>query len=120
MKEFESCSNQVEALKEMVKDMLMASTVDPIEKLYLINSLSRLGVSYHFEIEIQEQLCHLFNTMPGFMDNKDYDLYMVGIIFQVFRSHGYKMSCGKCYLLLITINFDNAKIIKIDFSKIDN
>ncbi|XVF70538.1 hypothetical protein PTKIN_Ptkin11bG0169500 [Pterospermum kingtungense] len=93
MKEFESCSKQVEALKEMVKDMLMASTVDPVKNMYLINFLSRLGVSYHFKTEIQEQLCHLFNTLHQFMDKKDYDLYTVGVIFQVFRSHGYKISC---------------------------
>ncbi|XVE79237.1 hypothetical protein DITRI_Ditri14bG0041800 [Diplodiscus trichospermus] len=68
-------------------------TRDPIENICLINSLSRLGVSYHFENEIDEQLDHLFITLPQFMDNKDYDLYTVAIIFQVFRSHGYKMSC---------------------------
>ncbi|XVF70540.1 hypothetical protein PTKIN_Ptkin11bG0169700 [Pterospermum kingtungense] len=92
MKEFESCSRQVEALKETVKDMLMASTVDPIENIYLINSLSRLGVSYHFETEIQGQLRQLFNSLHRFIDKKDYDLYTVGVIFQVFRSHGHKIS----------------------------
>ncbi|KAK9029432.1 hypothetical protein V6N11_026549 [Hibiscus sabdariffa] len=91
MKEFESCSSQVELMKKMVKDMLMSSRDDPIENILLINSLLRLGVSYHFEIEIEEQLSHLFDTFP--IDSKDYDLHTVAVVFQVFRSNGYKMSC---------------------------
>ncbi|XWS28559.1 hypothetical protein CRYUN_Cryun25bG0080500 [Craigia yunnanensis] len=91
--EFESCSRQVEVLKEMVKDMFVTSTDDPIENMYLITSLYRLGVSYHFESEIEEKLSHLFTTLPQFMDNTDYDLHTVGVIFQVFRSYGYKMPC---------------------------
>ncbi|KAL4296903.1 hypothetical protein GQ457_12G026080 [Hibiscus cannabinus] len=89
--EFESCSSQVESMKKMVKDMLMSSRDDPIENILLINSLFRLGVSYHFEIEIQEQLSNLFLTFS--IDSNDYDLYTVAVVFQVFRSHGYKMSC---------------------------
>ncbi|KAK8683200.1 hypothetical protein V6N13_039266 [Hibiscus sabdariffa] len=78
-------------MKKMVKDMLMSSRDDPIENILLINSLFRLGVSYHFEIEIEEQLSHLFLTFS--IDSNDYDLYTIGVVFQVFRSHGYKMSC---------------------------
>ncbi|GMJ07086.1 terpene synthase 21 [Hibiscus trionum] len=89
--EFESCSRQVELMKKTVKDMLMSSRDDPIEHVLLINSLLRLGVSYHFENEIQEQLSHLFRTFPT--NSKDYDLHTVAVVFQVFRSHGYKMSC---------------------------
>ncbi|KAK8707368.1 hypothetical protein V6N13_058429 [Hibiscus sabdariffa] len=89
--ELESCSSQVELMKKMVKDMLMSSRDDPIENILLINSLLRLGVSYHFEIEIEEQLSHLFLTFS--IDSKDYDLHTVAVVFQVFRSHGYKMSC---------------------------
>ncbi|XWS20740.1 hypothetical protein CRYUN_Cryun31cG0128700 [Craigia yunnanensis] len=92
--EFESCSRQVEVLKEMVKDMLVASTDDPIENMFLINSLCRLGVSYHFESEIEKQLSHLFITLGEVIDNyKDYNLHTIAIIFQVFRSHGYKIPC---------------------------
>ncbi|KAK8683204.1 hypothetical protein V6N13_039270 [Hibiscus sabdariffa] len=99
--EFESCSSQVELMKKMVKNMLMSSRDDPIENILLINSLLRLGVSYHFEIEIEEQLSHLFATFS--IDSKDYDLHTVAVVFQVFRSHGYKMSCG---LILIDDTYD--------------
>ena len=108
MKEFESCSRQVEVLKAMVKDMLVASTDDPIENMFLINSLCRLGVSYHFESEIEKQLSHLFITLGEVIDNnKDYDLHTIAVIFQVFRSHGHKMPSGKCNLYMYIIA--NAK-----------
>ncbi|XVF77892.1 hypothetical protein PTKIN_Ptkin14bG0084100 [Pterospermum kingtungense] len=92
--EFELYSKQVEALKETVKDMLMVSESDPLEKIYLINSLYRLGVSYHFENEIENQLSQLFITVPPLLDDKECDLHIVAITFQVFRLHGFKMPCG--------------------------
>ncbi|KAK5791932.1 probable terpene synthase 6 [Gossypium arboreum] len=90
--EFDRCSTQVEVLKEMVKDMLMASTTDPLQNTLLINSLCRLGVSYHFETEIEQQLTHCFHTLSQLVHNSDYNLHEIAIMFQVFRSHGYNMS----------------------------
>ncbi|OMO90643.1 hypothetical protein CCACVL1_07328 [Corchorus capsularis] len=76
----------------MVKDMLVVSASDPIEKLHLIFSLYRLGISYHFENEIEDYLNHLFISLPNqLIDDKDYDLQTISIVFQVFRFHGYKM-----------------------------
>ncbi|OMO69138.1 hypothetical protein CCACVL1_19650 [Corchorus capsularis] len=91
--EFESCSREVEVFKGMAKNMLMASSKDPLENIFMLNTLYRLGLSYHYEDEIEQQLSHLFITLPELMDNKDYDLHTTAIIFQVFRSNGYKMSC---------------------------
>ncbi|XWS27612.1 hypothetical protein CRYUN_Cryun26dG0131700 [Craigia yunnanensis] len=91
--EFESCSRQVEELKKEVKGILMAPS-DQVEKILLINSLCRLGVSYHFESEIREQLSCLFVSLPKLIDDsEDYDLQIVATIFQVFRLHGYRMPC---------------------------
>ncbi|GMI64179.1 terpene synthase 21 [Hibiscus trionum] len=92
--EFEGYTNKVEGLKETVKGMLMATMTDPMEKMHLINSLCRLGVSYHFENEIEEQLNHLFIGLPELLEDKDYDLHTVALVFQVFRLNGYKMPCG--------------------------
>ncbi|PPS00629.1 hypothetical protein GOBAR_AA20041 [Gossypium barbadense] len=78
--ELNRCSRQVEVLKETVKDMLMASTTDPLHNVLLINSLCRLGVSYHFETEIEQQLTHCFDELSKLIHN------------DVFRSHGYNMS----------------------------
>ncbi|KAL1076101.1 hypothetical protein V6Z11_D10G006100 [Gossypium hirsutum] len=90
--ELESCSRQVEVLKETVKDMLMASTTDPIRNIFLIYSLCRLGVSYHFETEVEQQLAHRFDTLSQLIHNNNYDLHTIADMFQVFRFHGYNMS----------------------------
>ncbi|KAK8569638.1 hypothetical protein V6N13_046687 [Hibiscus sabdariffa] len=91
--EFESCSKQVQVLKAEVKDMLVASASDPIPNMHLIHTLCRLGVSHHFENEIEKQLAHHFMTLNEIIDDdKDHDLHTIAAIFQVFRLHGYNMS----------------------------
>ncbi|KAK8569636.1 hypothetical protein V6N13_046685 [Hibiscus sabdariffa] len=91
--EFESCSKQVQVLKAKVKDMLVASESDPIANMHLIHTLCRLGVSHHFQNEIEKQLAHYFASLSEIIDDdKDHDLHTIAVIFQVFRSHGYNMS----------------------------
>ncbi|KAH7544503.1 hypothetical protein JRO89_XS15G0176900 [Xanthoceras sorbifolium] len=72
--------------------MLMAPINDPAEKVSLINSLNRLGMSYHFRAEIEEHLNHIFEAQPSLIDDNDYDLYTTALLFRVLRQHGYKMS----------------------------
>ncbi|KAJ4822721.1 hypothetical protein Tsubulata_044828 [Turnera subulata] len=88
--EFESCSRQVEVLTEETHGMLTSATRNPVENLEFINSLCRLGVSYHFEAEIDEQLSHIFQTNE--YDDYD-DLYTVALLFRILRQHGYKVPC---------------------------
>ncbi|KAL5803910.1 hypothetical protein ACOSQ3_030710 [Xanthoceras sorbifolium] len=45
-----------EELKDKVEEMLMAPINDPVEKVNLINSLSRLGVSYYFRLRLKNIL----------------------------------------------------------------
>ncbi|KAK1584506.1 hypothetical protein Q3G72_033596 [Acer saccharum] len=87
--------SQIEELKDKVKEMLVAATNDPVEEVYLINSLCRLGVSYHFQAEIEVHLKHIFESQQNLGDDNDYDLYTVSLLFRVLRQHGYKMSCSK-------------------------
>ncbi|KAL5764744.1 hypothetical protein ACOSQ2_017358 [Xanthoceras sorbifolium] len=87
----QSYGRQLEEVKDKVKEMLIAPTDDPAKKVNLINSLCRLGVSYHFEVEIDEQLNHIFKAHSELKDY-NYDLYTVALLFRVFRQHGYKMS----------------------------
>lgn len=101
MQEIESYTKKVEVLKEKVKDMLMSSKKDLIKNIEFINLLCRLGISYHFENEIEEQLNHIFNVVHDDI-NDDYDLYNVALLFRVLRQHGYKISCSK-WLLMIKI-----------------
>ncbi|KAF2287605.1 hypothetical protein GH714_001583 [Hevea brasiliensis] len=91
--EIESYTKKAEVLKEKVKDMLMSSKKDLIKNIEFINLLCRLGISYHFENEIEEQLNHIFNVVHDNI-NDDYDLYNVALLFRVLRHHGYKLSCN--------------------------
>ncbi|KAF5728190.1 hypothetical protein HS088_TW21G00334 [Tripterygium wilfordii] len=89
---FESYTKQVDELKMQVKDMFINDpTSDPVEKVKLIDSLCRLGVSYQFKIEIEDQMNRIFSLQLNF-DDHDYDLYTVALVFRVFRQHGFKMS----------------------------
>ncbi|KAH7568073.1 hypothetical protein JRO89_XS07G0228200 [Xanthoceras sorbifolium] len=85
--------NQIQELKDKVKEMLTAPTNDPREKVCLINSLYRLGISYHFEDDIDQQLSRIFETQLNYIDDHEYDLYTTALLFRVFRMNGYKMSC---------------------------
>jgi (-)-germacrene D synthase len=89
-------NQQVQELKEEVKRML-TSPVDnkPSQKLNLIDVIQRLGVSYHFENEIEENLQQLHISLHDRDDQKnDDDLYNVALQFRLFRQQGYYISCG--------------------------
>ncbi|VYS67741.1 unnamed protein product [Arabidopsis thaliana] len=81
-------------LKEAVKEAFMSSKANPIENIKFIDALCRLGVSYHFEKDIVEQLDKSFDCLdfPQMVRQEGCDLYTVGIIFQVFRQFGFKLS----------------------------
>ncbi|XP_031247789.1 probable terpene synthase 6 [Pistacia vera] len=92
--EIESNDKLAEELKQQVKEMLIASTSDPAEKVCLIDSICRLGLSYHFETEIEEQLNQIFEAQPNLAVDNDYDLYTIALLFRVFRQYGFKISCS--------------------------
>ncbi|KAK3199955.1 hypothetical protein Dsin_023370 [Dipteronia sinensis] len=74
---------QIEELKDEVKEMLVVAANDPVEKINLINSLCRLGVSYHFRAEIEMQLNHIFESQRNRGGDNDYDLYTISVLFRV-------------------------------------
>ncbi|KAJ9557892.1 hypothetical protein OSB04_012506 [Centaurea solstitialis] len=79
--------------KEDLRRLIINHTIDSNAKLSLIYSLYRLGLAYLFKEEIREQLEKLFNELK-LQDYHDIDdLYTISIHFQVFRLHGYKVSC---------------------------
>ena len=82
-------------MKDKVKEMLVAAANDPVEEVILINSLCRLGVSYHFHAEIEVQLKHIVESQCILGGDNRYDLYTSSLLFRVLRQHGYKMSCSK-------------------------
>ncbi|XP_065850293.1 terpene synthase 5-like [Euphorbia lathyris] len=73
--------------------MLLQSAETLTDNINFINLLCRLGVSYHFEDEINEQLHHIFNMLPELLKDNDYDLCTLANLFRVLRQYGYKMTC---------------------------
>ncbi|GMJ10482.1 terpene synthase 21 [Hibiscus trionum] len=91
---FDSLTKEIDPLKEKVKNMLMASTADPIENVQFIDTLIRLGVSYHFENDIENQLDSIFSSHQNdLFSGSDLDLNSTSVVFRVFRQYGFKMSC---------------------------
>ncbi|KAL0365209.1 UNVERIFIED_CONTAM: (R)-limonene synthase [Sesamum angustifolium] len=84
-------------LKVEVKKMLVQekelSTVE--ELLGLIDDLQRLGVSYHFEDEINQMLgCLYEQKYAGGKNNsevKERDLYTTALAFRLLRQHGFSV-----------------------------
>ncbi|XP_031262998.1 casbene synthase, chloroplastic-like [Pistacia vera] len=90
--EIESNDRRAEELKQKVEEMLITPLNDPVVKVSFIESICRLGVSYHFENEVEGQLNQIFEAQPNVAKHDDYDLYIVALLFRVFRQHGYKNS----------------------------
>ncbi|XP_031128850.1 (-)-alpha-terpineol synthase-like [Ipomoea triloba] len=80
-------SKRAAELKEGVRKMV-EKKMDPLEKLELVDLLQRLGISYHFEDEIQHVLEHIYTS---FGCNGDQDLYATALHFRLLRQHGYKV-----------------------------
>ncbi|XP_059444040.1 (-)-germacrene D synthase-like isoform X2 [Corylus avellana] len=83
---------QLQELKKEVRKMLMAPGEKSSEKLKFIDAIHRLGVSYHFENEIQQILQTLHDSHDHEDDDDDDDLYTVALRFRLLRQHGYYSS----------------------------
>ncbi|KAJ7981634.1 (-)-germacrene D synthase [Quillaja saponaria] len=68
--------------------MLMVPVEVHTEKLEFIDAIQRLGVSYHFEKEIDNILLQIYKS-----ENENHDLYHVALRFRLLRKQGYKISC---------------------------
>ncbi|CAI0374773.1 unnamed protein product [Linum tenue] len=76
----------IEALKENVKAMLLSAPSTTPEKLKLIDVVERLGIGYHFEQEIEDQLRQIYHGNqhdPNNNDNNDDDLFTVALQFRL-------------------------------------
>lgn len=67
--------------------------------LDLIDTIQRLGFSYHFQTEIESSLLNIYNNgvsydEPNDEDDDINDLYTVSLRFRLLRQHGHYVSCG--------------------------
>ncbi|XP_047956515.1 germacrene A synthase-like isoform X1 [Salvia hispanica] len=96
-KVLEKYSNSVEVMKNEVRNLLTAPQTKMIDTMNLINTLERLGVSYHFENEIEEKLQQFFHLNTNYDDDEVYDLYTVALHFRLFRQHGHRISTAEIF-----------------------
>ncbi|VVA97630.1 unnamed protein product [Arabis nemorensis] len=89
---FDELEREIETTKPLARDMLMSSHRSDKEKIRLIHLLISLGISYHFDKEIQEILNHSFTKLDDILVREN-DLETISIMFEVFRLYGHKMSC---------------------------
>ncbi|KAK3427102.1 hypothetical protein EUGRSUZ_F03413 [Eucalyptus grandis] len=91
---FHGVEEQIEELKEEVRKMV-AAIVPTSQKLELIDQIQRLGIAYHFQGVIEEQLEQIhesyFELNDG--DHDHNDLHMVALLFRLLRQRGYGISC---------------------------
>jgi (-)-alpha-terpineol synthase len=81
--------------------MMFHKVVDPLERLELIDILQRLGISYHFDDEIQRTLEGIHNANHGGkLCNKE-SIYAAALEFRLLRQHGYNVSQGKQLIIVI-------------------
>ncbi|KAI7741497.1 hypothetical protein M8C21_007727 [Ambrosia artemisiifolia] len=78
--------------KEQLRRLILNPSTDSNEKLSLIYSLDRLGLTYLFLEDIDGQLYKLFNQL-NLQTYREADIYTISIHFQVFRKFGYRFSC---------------------------
>ncbi|KAL0435395.1 UNVERIFIED_CONTAM: Gamma-curcumene synthase [Sesamum radiatum] len=88
----EKYAEAIKALKEEARMMLTAKGNTIVDRLILIDTLERLGVAYHFEQEIEDQLQEIFRFHSK--DENDYDLFTTTLQFRLLRQHRHFVSCS--------------------------
>ncbi|KAL5549586.1 hypothetical protein UlMin_004817 [Ulmus minor] len=76
--------------------VFVAAHDDPQNQLKLIDAVQRLGLSYHFENEIEQALHDQYSLYVAYKnDHGDHeeDLNHVALRFRLLRQHGYYISC---------------------------
>ena len=67
---------------------------DPLKQLELIDTLQRLGISYHFENEIKNVLKGIYEKSNESDDSEQNNLYATSLKFRLLRQHGFNVSQG--------------------------
>ncbi|XP_060971209.1 myrcene synthase, chloroplastic-like isoform X2 [Cannabis sativa] len=88
----ESYTRQLNKLKKEVTRMLLGLEINSLALLELIDTLQRLGISYHFKNEINTILKKKYTDNyinNNIITNPNYNLYAIALEFRLLRQHGY-------------------------------
>ncbi|PKI53510.1 hypothetical protein CRG98_026098 [Punica granatum] len=88
----EDYKEELEKMKEDVKDLTKANQENPLAKLELIDAVHRLGLQYQFKAEIKHAL-HVIHQRAEDSRFSD-DIYAIALRFRLLRQHGYHVSQG--------------------------
>lgn len=79
--------------------MMLEKETNPLAQLELIDTLQRLGVSYHFEEEINNLLkgIYLMSKDPGNGKGKENNLHATALEFRLLRQYGYWVNQGELF-----------------------
>ncbi|XP_070031396.1 5-epi-aristolochene synthase-like isoform X3 [Nicotiana tomentosiformis] len=83
----ENYAQEIEPLKEQTRSMLLATGRKLADTLNLIDIIERLGISYHFEKEIDDILDQIYNQNSNFDD-----LGTSALQFRLLRQRGFNIS----------------------------
>ncbi|KAK5772538.1 hypothetical protein PVK06_048828 [Gossypium arboreum] len=86
---------QYEEFKAQVRKMIMEPVDDSNQKLPFIDAVQRLGVSYHFEKEIEDELENIYRDTNN--NDAENDLYTTALRFRLLREHGFDISCADAF-----------------------
>uniref|UniRef100_A0A7J6HK32 Beta-caryophyllene synthase TPS9FN n=1 Tax=Cannabis sativa TaxID=3483 RepID=TS9FN_CANSA len=90
--DFSYKKQRVDELKEVVRREVFLECYDNVSYvLKIVDDVQRLGLSYHFENEIEKALQHIYdNTIH--QNHKDEDLHDTSTRFRLLRQHGFMVS----------------------------
>nr|UXF47963.1 terpene synthase 2 [Daphne genkwa] len=82
-----------EKRKEEVRRMIVEAITNPSRNLDLVDSVIRLGISYHFEEEINEFMQKLVDNLDECVTNNAENLHRISLCFRLLRQQGHRVSC---------------------------
>ena len=91
----DNMKQQAQIHKEEVKKMYLSSSNNISQNLNIIDSTQRLGISCHFEHEIDEALEQIHNSFTNNnLIRKEGSLHFLALLFRLLRQKGYRISSG--------------------------
>nr|BBO53759.1 putative delta-cadinene synthase [Scoparia dulcis] len=86
----ESIEKLKEELRKELKELRMNR--DYMGQVRMVDAIQRLGIAYHFELEIDQALQNVFETFDDFCIHNDDDMHAIALSFRLLRQNGYKVS----------------------------